>query len=248
MSGISIFMYHQVGRFPDIQTHRASYCDIDRFRGQMRALKRLGVTVLSMSDAVRALSGQAPMPARAAVLTFDDGCRSFLEEALPVMEGYGFPSIVYCIAGMIGGRADWLAEAGHATPPLMDWDELRSLRGRGVEFGSHSLHHVRLAKESAAVQLEEMTRSKQVLEDGLGQPVPHMCYPYGSHDLVTVRAAAEAGYVSAVTCQRGAATPGFDLLALPRKAISYGDTVPGFLWKLYMKDRPKGRAVTREAA
>ncbi|MFV0408509.1 MAG: polysaccharide deacetylase family protein [Paracoccus sp. (in: a-proteobacteria)] len=245
MSGISIFMYHQIGTFPDIRTHRASYCDTGRFRAQMQALKRLRVPVISMSDAASALRGETPMPRRAAVLTFDDGCRNFRENALPVLEEFGFPSIVYAIAGMAGGNAGWLAEAGHATPPLMTWDELREIRKRGVEIGSHSLHHIHLAEQDPSIQLQEMTRSKDQLEQELGEPVPHMCYPYGSHDLNTLQAASQAGYETGVTCQRAAATPAFDPLALPRKAISYGDDRFGFLWKLYMKDAPKGQALVR---
>ena len=245
MSGISIFMYHQVGRFPDIRTHRASYCDVRRFRAQMRALHRLRVPVISMSDAARALRGEAPMPRRAAVLTFDDGCRNFRENALPILEEFGFPSIVYAIAGMVGGKADWLGEAGHATPPLMTWDELKDIRRRGVEIGSHGLHHSRLAGQDPALQAREMAQSKTLLEQQLGCPVLHMCYPYGSHDLETLRAAARAGYATGVTCQRAAATRDFDSMALPRKAVSHGDDVLGFLWKFYMKDAPKQRAVLR---
>ena len=59
MPGISIFMYHQVGRFPPMKAHRAGYCDVDKFRAQMRALKWLGVKVLSMTDALAALQGRA---------------------------------------------------------------------------------------------------------------------------------------------------------------------------------------------
>ncbi|MFD1881006.1 polysaccharide deacetylase family protein [Paracoccus pacificus] len=239
MSGISIFMYHQVGTFRDIRTHRASYCDVGRFRAQMNTLRRLRVPVISMSDAALALSGQAPMPRRAAVLTFDDGCRNFRENALPILEEFGFPSIVYAIAGMVGGTADWLADAGHATPPLMNWDELRDLQQRGVEIGSHSLHHIRLAELSPVGQLAEMADSKALLEDGLGREVRHMCYPYGSYNSDSMRAAARAGYMTGVTCVRGAASPGFDPMALPRKAISYGDDRFGFMWKLFMKDAPK---------
>lgn len=245
MSGISIFMYHQVGRFDDIRTHRASYCDVAKFRSQMHALRRLRVSVISMSDAARALRGEAPMPRRAAVLTFDDGCRNFRENALPILEEFGFPSIVYAIAGMVGGTAEWLAEAGHATPPLMTWDELRDIQQRGVEIGSHGLHHIRLAEQDAEAQAREMADSKALLEEQLGQTVRHMCYPYGSHDVVTLHATAQAGYETGVTCQRAAATPAFDPMGLPRKAISYGDDVFGFLWKLYGKDAPKGRSVMR---
>ncbi|RMX04184.1 polysaccharide deacetylase family protein [Corticibacter populi] len=245
MSGISIFMYHQVGRFPPIRTHRASYCDVDRFRWQMRMLRLFGIQVISMSEAAAALRGEVPVPARAAVLTFDDGCANFREHALPILEEFGYPSIVYAIAGMVGGSAAWLAESGHATPPLMDWVQLRDIAARGVEIGSHSLHHIRLAEQSPEVQRHELAASRQLLEQELGRPVLHACYPYGSHDLHTLQAAQAAGYATAVTCQRAAATPDFDPLALPRKAISYGDNALGFLWKLYMKDAPKGEAIRR---
>lgn len=245
MSGISILMYHQVGRFPPMRTHRASYCDVDRFAAQMRALARLRVPVLSMSEAARALSGAAPMPRRAVVLTFDDGAQNFRDYALPVLERHGFPAIVYAIAGMVGGRAAWLAASGHPEAPLMGWDELADIRARGVEIGSHALTHRHLAQLTPDEQARELTESRQILQDRLGAPVDHVCYPYGSHDQATLRAAEAAGYVTGVTCQRGAATPGFDLLALPRKAISQGDTTAGFLWKLLMKDRPKGQALHR---
>jgi hypothetical protein len=58
-----------------------------------------------------------------------------------------------------------------------------------------------------------------------------------------VRAAAAAGYVSATTCLRGAATQADHPLALPRKAISYGDNLLGYWWKLAMKDTPKDELV-----
>ncbi len=73
----------------------------------------------------------------------------------------------------------------------------------------------------------------------MGEPVRHLCYPFGSFDLGAVRAAAAAGYTSATTCLRGAATPEDHPLVLPRKAISYGDNLIGYWWKLAMKDSPK---------
>ncbi len=245
MNGLSIFMYHQVGNFPRMRTHRASYCDVGRFRAQMRALKWLGVEVLSMTDAARALRGEMPIPPRAAVLTFDDGCRNFLDHALPVLEEHGFPAIVYAIAGMVGGRADWLSTAGHEAAPLMTWAELREIQRRGIEIGSHSLHHIRLGEQDRIVQEAELRESKALLQDKLGTEITHMCYPYGSVGIETLHVAASAGYETGVTCQRAKATPAFDLLALPRKAISYGDNTLGFAWKLFMKDRPKQEALRR---
>lgn len=245
MSGISIFMYHQVGRFPPMKAHRAVYCDVDRFRAQMRYLKRSGTRVLSMSDALAALRGEREIPARAAVLSFDDGCDNFYEYALPILEEFNYPSIMYVIAGMAGGTAAWMANDGRVAPPLMSYCRLREVATRKVEIGSHALSHIRLAGQPADVLQHEIGDSKKRIEDELGRSVPHFCYPYGSHDLGTLEAVAAAGYASAVTCQRAAATPRFDPLALPRKAISYGDNVFGFAWKLHMKDQPKGSALVR---
>jgi peptidoglycan/xylan/chitin deacetylase (PgdA/CDA1 family) len=245
---ISILMYHQVGYFPPMKTHRAVYCDVRRFRLQMQALRWLGVPVLSMSQAVAALSGQAPMPKRAVVLTFDDGCENFYEHALPVLQAHNYPAIVYAIAGLAGGPATWLAADGHPTPPLMSLARLRELADLGIEVGSHAWSHIRLAEQTPELQLRELRDSRARLQDSLGREVPHLCYPYGSHSLQTLLATQQAGYSSGVTCQRAAATPEFDLLALPRKAISYGDDVLGFLWKLYAKDAPKGLALRRSDA
>jgi hypothetical protein len=54
-----------------------------------------------------------------------------------------------------------------------------------------------------------------------------------------MHAAAEAGYLSATTCERAPATPANDPLALPRKAVAWGDSLLGVWWKMHMKNMPK---------
>lgn len=231
-----------------MRTHRASYCDVDTFRTHMKTLKTLGVPILSLHEAMLSLSGQVPMPSkRSAVLTFDDGCANFIENALPILEEFGYPSTVYAIAGLVGGSAAWLAADKHPTPPLMTYVQLREIKQRGVEIGSHAYSHVHLAELPFADQLKELVTSKERLQQELGGEVAHVCYPYGSHNLQTLQAAQQAGYLTGMSCERGAATPACDLLALPRKAISYGDNMLGFLWKLYFKDEPKAPLLHRSS-
>jgi len=239
MSGISILMYHQVGRFPPMREHRGSYCDIDRFRAQMRYLRMSGMRMLAMNDVVRALHGEVPMPPRAVALTFDDAYENFYENALPILRRYNFPAIVYVPTKFVGGPASWLT-GDRPIPSLMSWSRLRELTECGVDIGAHSVSHARLAGLAADALRTEVVDSKAIIEDKLGRPVDHFCYPYGTHDRAALDAVAAAGYASAVTCQRGAATPAFDAMALPRKGISFQNTIFGFAWKLYMKDKPKG--------
>ena len=239
-SRISILMYHQVGRFPPMGTHRANYCDQGRFTRQMGLIARLGYRVLDLDTALACLSGRIPTPARALVLTFDDAYDNFADSALPVLQRHGFPATVYAISGWLGRRAEWFAkDPGRDIPALMSAERLREIQAAGMTIGSHTVNHVKLGESGRSVQELELRDSKAALEDVLGATVRHLCYPFGSFDLDSVRAAAAAGYASATTCLRGAATSADHPLALPRKAISYGDNLIGFWWKLAVKHAPK---------
>ncbi len=239
-NSISILMYHQVGDFPAMRTHRSTYCHYRRFQAQMAFLKRFRFNLLSLDEVLACLHGVQPIPPRAVALTFDDGYENFYEYAWPVLQNYGFPSMVYLLSGLLGEASSWFAQDGRETPPLMDRERILQLREQGVDFGSHGVSHVKLAEVDAAKVQREVSDSKQQLEQLLGEEVGHFCYPYGSHDMTALEAVEAAGYRSAVTCQRAAATPQFDPLLLPRKAISYGDNLAGYFWKLAMKDKPKG--------
>ncbi|HTH44951.1 MAG TPA: polysaccharide deacetylase family protein [Oxalicibacterium sp.] len=245
MNKIQILMYHQVGDFAAMKTHRATYCDHRRFALQMRGLKLGGYQVLSMRQTVECLQGKRGIPPRAVVLTFDDAYENFYQYALPHLQRYGFPATVYAISGMLGKSATWLADDGHAAAPLMSVARLRELQARGIEIGSHSANHIRLGGLSASRVREEVTRSKWALEDVLGTRVDHFCYPYGSHDLHTLQAVAEAGYLSATTCERAPVSWTDDPLALPRKAVAWGDSLLGVWWKMHMKNTPKRPLIRR---
>ncbi len=238
-SGINILMYHQVGEFAPMKAHRSTYCDYRRFTSQMAYLARFGYTVLSMDEALTCLRGQNPVPPKAVVLTFDDGYENFYTHALPVLQRYGFPAMVYLISGMLGQPARWFAPDGRDTPLLMSAARVRELHRAGIDFGSHSVSHAKLAEQSTQRIREEISRSKAELEDVLGEPGKHFCYPYGSYDLRAVEAVAEAGYESATTCVRARATSADDPLTLPRKAISWGDNLVGYFWRLHMKNAPR---------
>jgi peptidoglycan/xylan/chitin deacetylase (PgdA/CDA1 family) len=245
VTGINILMYHQVGEFPPMKAHRSTYCDHRRFASQMAFLARFGYRVLSMDQVLTCLRGELTIPPRAVALTFDDGYENFYEYAFPVLKQHGFPAMVYLISGMLGQPSSWFAQDGRATPPLMSAERVRQLRREGIDFGSHSASHVKLAEQDTARIREEVTRSKRELEDVLGEPINHFCYPYGSHDLRAVEAVAEAGYQCATTCVRAPATPVDDPLTLPRKAVSWGDNLLGLFWRLHMKNSPKLAPIRR---
>ena len=246
MTQVQILMYHRVGHFPGrVKAHGALYCHLPRFRAQMKMFRVLGYSVISLDDAAAGLRGEIALPPRPLVLTFDDAYVDFLASAAPVLKAHGYPATVYAVSGLIGTTSSWDAGVGPEPAPLMNAAQLREVQDMGFTIGSHSKSHLRLAQQEDACIAAETRDSKTALEDLLGRRVDHFCYPYGSHDLRAVQAAAAAGYVTGTTCVRAAATPAEDLLALPRKAVSRGDDVFGVAWKLLTKNVAKGPQVRR---
>lgn len=237
---VSILMYHQVGRFAAPKNHRAVYCDIRRFKTQMSYLKYSGHQVISMDDAYKGLFLGKPLPSRPVVLTFDDGYQNFMEYAWPVLQKHGYPAMVYLISERIGDTASWFEEG--KNDKLMDTDTIRQLRRQGVDFGSHTRSHCRLSQLSAQKQRQEIFDSKTELEDLLEEKITAFCYPFGDYTPLTRDLVQEAGYNHALTCIRGAANTAFNQFEIPRKAISYGDSLPGFFWKLEIKNARKDKS------
>lgn len=232
-------MYHQVGIFPPPDAHRATYCHIRRFRAQMFYLHAFGYKVISLPAALEGLSGKRSLPRHSVVLTFDDGYENFREYAFPLLKRYRFPATVFLVAGLLGKNAKWLEDDGRFGAPLMDRESILELRAHNVTFGSHTLTHPLLTHIDRGRQKREIADSKSALENLLNEKVRYFCYPSGDYDESVIDAVKTAGYEAALTCDRGSASPADNPLTLPRKAISFGDSLAGYFWKLHMKNKRK---------
>jgi peptidoglycan/xylan/chitin deacetylase (PgdA/CDA1 family) len=242
---VSVLMYHQVGNFKNIKAHGATYCRLNRFKTQMWWLKTMGYHVISLDEALSGLRGEVDLPAHSVVLTFDDGYLNFYDHAFPILQQYDFPATVYVVSGLIGKDASWLEKSHLPLAPLMNTEQLREIHRAGVSIGAHSITHPRLAEISDAEAKDEIEGSKVQLEQLIGADVQHFCYPYGSLNKARLNQVEQAGFKTATSCQRGAWTSEHDLMAIPRKAISYGDDLLGVLWKLHMKHKLKGELILR---
>jgi peptidoglycan/xylan/chitin deacetylase (PgdA/CDA1 family) len=122
--------------------------------------------------------------------------------------------------------------------------QLRSLSDLGLEVGSHSLTHPYLTDLSQDKLNEEISRSKQELEQITGQAVLHFSCPGGRWDERVANTACRAGYHSVATSRSVANSSSGSLFALGRVAIMRGTNLETFakqtkghgLWKLRVKD------------
>ncbi len=218
-----VLMYHSISPSTEPDPHRLRVSP-DRLDRHLRLLRRLGLRGVSLTELVRAADRGAA--AGLVGLTFDDGYTDFPDHAVPVLQRHGMTGTVYAVAGLLGGTNEW------DTGPrfrLMDAGQLRAVAAAGLEVGSHTLTHARLAGADPAVLAAEVGESRRVLEDVLQAEVPGFCYPYGSYDDAAADAVRAAGYDNA--CVTGDYQPG-DRVTLPRCYVAPGDTPAHVLSRL----------------
>jgi peptidoglycan/xylan/chitin deacetylase (PgdA/CDA1 family) len=105
---------------------------------------------------------------------------------------------------------------------------VRDLARNGVEFGAHTKTHPILSSIHDSKELQtEIKESKQRVEQELGKPVIHFCYPNGlssDFNAETLELVKDAGFLSAVTTEPGLNFAGARLLMLRR--IGVDPTLP----------------------
>jgi hypothetical protein len=72
------------------------------FEEQMRYLKAQGFRVISLKDYVEFVSLKRQIPRKSVLLTFDDGFRSFLQYAYPVLKDLGFTATLFIYTDLCG--------------------------------------------------------------------------------------------------------------------------------------------------
>lgn len=225
-----ILMYHGVA---DVAEDPNQLCVTPgRFAEQLASLQRLGlrgVGVGALVDAIRAGRSRGLVG-----ITFDDGYVSVLEAALPELRRRGFSASVFIISGRLGGTNEW--DEGPSWP-LLSAGQVGELAAAGMEIGSHSMTHVRLAGREAGQLETEVRGSRASLGELMGTPVRGFAYPYGSMDAAARRAVHDAGYDYACAVQAPLADLG--LMALPRVYAGQQDggarmTLKRFLYRGYI--------------
>ena len=230
MNNIPILMYHNIGEPPEGARLRGLFVRTGAFGRQMMLLKLLGYKGLSMSAAMPYLRGEKT--GRVAVITFDDGYLDTLEQALPVLNTFGFSATCYIVSGRTGEYNDWDAAALNVRKQLMSAEQVKAWQAAGMEVGAHSRTHPHLPQCTDAELHAEIAGSKADLEALTGAPVTQYCYPYGDLDARVAAAVSNAGYSAATTTQRGRARPGDDAMHLRRILVSGSNMLHLFLIKL----------------
>ena len=216
---LRVLMYHKVN---DVDGNSVTV-PVSLFDEQMAQLREFGYTPIALDRVIDHYVDGTPLPLGAVLITFDDGYRDNLANAVPILQRYGYPAVLFVPIGYLGGRRplphdEHLAVRGIVNPTL-DWSELADLEDAGVRIESHGIGHRPLADLEVDEAAREITLSKLRLEEALGRPVRAFAYVKGSeahYRLVHLSLLRQAGYDIAFTSISGANGPGTDPLQLHR--------------------------------
>ncbi len=224
----NVFVYHRFGdsRYP------STNIQLETFAEQLELLKQKNYTVLSLGEIVTRLKEGRALPPRCAALTVDDGYRSFLTGAMPLLRRYGYPATLFVSTNSVGGDE------------FLNWDELRALSAQGIEIGNHSASHPYLLNRNRGETDEawldrirlDIVRASQILRRELGRESRLFAYPYGEYSPKVVELLKQLGFDGATVQNSGVVSATTNLFMLPRFPMG-GDyaTIAEFRDKLAMR-------------
>lgn len=232
MPGLSVLLYHEIGPQPRPTANLDCFCTCERFVEQMHFLRDRAIAVRAAGEVYECLTRGERLASDTVVLTFDDGDTGFLRYVLPVLEELRFPATMFAVAGQLGRAAGWVKDPRNAVP-LMSAGQLRSLPAGLVDIGSHSMMHRKLPELPVEQAMDELWDSKKRLEDVLGRQVAAFAYPHGRYDAGTISLVEAAGYRYAYTTDgKRDVEGGSDRFSIPRKYVTYHDTLESFAARL----------------
>lgn len=233
---VPILMYHSI---PDeVASENAHpYFGIETavrvFESHMQILRDSRYRTVTTGEVVALANSPKKLRDRAVAITFDDGYRDFYVNAFPILQKYGFQATVYLPTRYVDDQT-----ATFKGKKCMTWCQVRELRRHGILFGSHTISHPQLRNISSSDVEREVSSSKQIIEDQLGEAVRSFAYPYAFPEndapfTDTLRNLLEAsGYDNGVSTVIGSFHSPHDRFFLKRLPVNSWDDLALFRAKL----------------
>jgi peptidoglycan/xylan/chitin deacetylase (PgdA/CDA1 family) len=227
---IPILLYHRLisrtdvaaGRTPDNEPIYASYDDV--FERQMRHLADQRYETLSLDDLLAIRRGERPLPARAVVITLDDGYESNYTMAWPILRRLGLKATIF----VPPEPDDYTRNLVAGFDGFLTGDQMRELDRGGVAIESHTLTHCVLSDLDDGAARHELAESRRRLAAIVGRPIRHLSVPRSGSNIRVRRLIREAGYLTACSNGKGSSNGWSSLHALPRIVIERDTSLEDF--------------------
>ena len=229
-NGLPVLTYHHILRDEENTRfrHTSTTTSVRAFNNQMAWLRDQGYTTLTMYQLEGYVRNKMNLPARAVVITFDDGLKSVSRYAWPILKQYGFHATAFIISSRIKAHPlKW----DPRSLQFMSISELREIQDVfDVQSHTHFLHrvdnyrHPILLSRSYQNVLMDFKHSRRALAQ-FNPHVLYLSYPFGGYNDNAVKAANDAGFHLAVTTVKGKVKPGDNPFLLKRLYVLRTDSL-----------------------
>ncbi|HSX19412.1 MAG TPA: polysaccharide deacetylase family protein [Candidatus Saccharimonadales bacterium] len=204
---VPILMYHhiRINPKPGDPVWAALNVTAEQLDAQLQFLSTNNFHTITLDDLNGALNGKETLPENPIILTFDDGYRTFYDNAFPLLKKYNMKATEFVITQAVDASA------------YLTWDQILEIdKSDLVQFEAHSRHHPNLPSLSQASIIDEIRGSKEDLESHLKKPANWFAYPYGSYNDFVVKTVRDANYTGAVSTIYGSVQSSNNLFLLNR--------------------------------
>ena len=174
---LAILGYHKIGLWPG-DWKSWYYVSDETFAGHLRTLSEEDWHFLDISTFLRGLDEPDSLPERSALVTFDDGYRSLLKHGLPTLRQFDCPAVLFVPTDYVSGTNAFDRDE-EPEEVICSFEDLRHLQRQGVSIQAHSVTHRAFSDLGSGELEQEVCWSKEVLEEGVAEPVELFAFPYG---------------------------------------------------------------------
>ena len=147
--------------------------DLKSFEKQMSFLRNRGYNSINFDEIKNDQEKKI-------IITFDDGYKDNLINALPILKKYNFKATCFLITKFIGKNNDWdSSKKDYFKKELLNNNDISEWISNGMRIGSHSHNHKILTNLTLNLIEEDLDISKNFLENKFGFTIDDFCYPFG---------------------------------------------------------------------
>ena len=173
VKGLPILLYHKISyKYNGLLTISEA-----KLKKQFEYLKNNGYTPIFFSELIDHINNGVALPEKPVIITFDDGYQNNYTYLYPILEKMNFKATIFLPVGYIGETNKW----DHKSIKLMNYDTLRLIDGKYVEFGLHSFYHKSYKRKSVDYIEEDIKKCYEALDNNNINFVKVLAYPYGSY-------------------------------------------------------------------
>ncbi len=186
---LPIIMYHSILKDPRksdvyVATPEALYNDL-------KYLKDNGFETVVIQDLINYVKGQADLPEKPVMITFDDGHYNNMYYALPILQELNYRAVL----SIVGKYADYYSKNPDPNPnyAYLSWDEIRQLSESGyfeIQNHSYDMHSIGERKGSKrkngeseaayfSVFSEDLMKQQMMLQNNSRVTATAFTYPFG---------------------------------------------------------------------